>query len=203
MLKGKNVAIISPNCLACLGLKLILINSFSPDSVSIFFNFEAYAARADQALPDFIFLAPNLYILFNEHFRTIKNKLIILIEHASDSLPRQAAIATLDVNLTKEKMLECLEQIFYSRIKCTAILKQGELSAREADVLKLIALGLMNKQIAAELSISQHTVVSHRKNIIKKLGINSISGLTVYAILHGIISASDLQQSPSPLQVIH
>lgn len=192
MLKGKKIAIISPNCLTSLGLKLILINSFNPDSVSIFFNFETYIANSESALPDFIFLAPNLYVMFNEHFRNIKSKLIILIENARDSLPQQAAIATLDVNITKADMLEKLEQIFYSRIKCTSTIKQGDLSAREMDVLKLIALGFMNKQIADELSISLHTVVSHRKNIIRKLGINTISGLTVYAILHSLISAADL-----------
>ena len=62
-----------------------------------------------------------------------------------------------------------------------------ELSVREKEVLKLVALGLSNKEIADQLFISVHTVISHRKNITEKLGIKSISGLTVYAILNKII----------------
>ncbi len=65
--------------------------------------------------------------------------------------------------------------------------QSGELSVREREVLKLVALGLSNKEIAERLFISIHTVISHRKNITEKLGIKSISGLTVYAILNKII----------------
>jgi DNA-binding NarL/FixJ family response regulator len=62
-----------------------------------------------------------------------------------------------------------------------------ELTAREKDVLKLVALGHSNKVIAEKLFISIHTVISHRKNITDKTGIKSISGLTVYAILNNLI----------------
>lgn len=65
--------------------------------------------------------------------------------------------------------------------------ENGELTAREKDVLKLVALGNANKEIAEKLFISVHTVISHRKNITEKLGIKSISGLTVYAIMNKII----------------
>lgn len=61
------------------------------------------------------------------------------------------------------------------------------LSDREVDVLKLVAKGFSNKEIGGKLFISIHTVISHRKNITKKLGIKSISGLTVYAILNKLI----------------
>lgn len=61
------------------------------------------------------------------------------------------------------------------------------LSDREVDVLKLVAKGFSNKDIGEKLYISMHTVISHRKNITKKLGIKSISGLTVYAILNKLI----------------
>ena len=67
-----------------------------------------------------------------------------------------------------------------------------ELSVREKDVLKLVALGFSNKLIAEKLFISIHTVISHRKNITEKLGIKSISGLTVYAILNHLIDTSDI-----------
>jgi DNA-binding CsgD family transcriptional regulator len=66
------------------------------------------------------------------------------------------------------------------------------LSEREIDVLKLLAVGLTNKEIADKLSISIHTVISHRKNISQKTGIKSVSGLTIYAVLQKIISTDSL-----------
>ena len=67
-----------------------------------------------------------------------------------------------------------------------------ELTSREKLILKHVALGLTNKEIATKLFISTHTVISHRKNITRKLDIKSVSGLTVYAILNGIISMEDV-----------
>ena len=63
----------------------------------------------------------------------------------------------------------------------------GSLSQREKEVLKLIAAGKINKEIAQELNISINTVLTHRKNITAKLGIKSISGLTFYAMMNGIV----------------
>ncbi len=70
-----------------------------------------------------------------------------------------------------------------------------DLSAREKDVLRLVAMGFPNKEIADKLFISIHTVVTHRKNITDKLGIKSISGLTVYAIINGIIDSDSINVS--------
>jgi DNA-binding NarL/FixJ family response regulator len=70
--------------------------------------------------------------------------------------------------------------------------EEDELTVREKEILRLIALGYTNKSIANELFISTHTVISHRKNITDKLGIKSIPGLTVYAIIQKIISQTDL-----------
>jgi DNA-binding NarL/FixJ family response regulator len=67
-----------------------------------------------------------------------------------------------------------------------------ELSPREKLVLKEVALGHTNKEIADTLFISTHTVISHRKNITKKLGIKTVSGLTVYAILNKLIGMEDI-----------
>ena len=61
----------------------------------------------------------------------------------------------------------------------------SELSQRERDVLALVASGLSNKAIADRLCISVNTVLTHRKNIVAKLGIRSISGLSLYALMHG------------------
>lgn len=67
----------------------------------------------------------------------------------------------------------------------------NELSGRERDILAAVAKGLTNKEIADEFNISIYTVISHRRNISQKLGINSISGLTVYAIMNKLVDISD------------
>ena len=66
-----------------------------------------------------------------------------------------------------------------------------EISKREVDILKNIALGLSNREIADKLFLSTHTVVTHRKNITRKLGIKTVPGLTIYAILNKIININD------------
>lgn len=71
---------------------------------------------------------------------------------------------------------------------------ESELSSREQDVLKEVALGFTNQQIAEKLFISQHTVITHRKKITAKLGIKTISGLTVYAILNNLIEMGDVDE---------
>lgn len=65
------------------------------------------------------------------------------------------------------------------------------LTATERDVLREIALGKTTKEIAVERFISVHTVVSHRKNIFRKLGVNNVHEATKYAIKAGLIDISD------------
>ena len=67
----------------------------------------------------------------------------------------------------------------------------NELSSREKDILAAVAMGKTNKEIADEFNISIYTVISHRRNISQKLGINSIPGLTVYAIMNKLVDISD------------
>ena len=67
----------------------------------------------------------------------------------------------------------------------------NELSVREQEILTAVAKGKSNKEIADEFNLSIHTVITHRKNISHKLGINSISGLTIYAIINKLIDVTD------------
>ena len=69
--------------------------------------------------------------------------------------------------------------------------KHQDLTAREKDVLRLLLKGNSNKEVADRLMISTHTVIAHRKNIIDKTGIRSLSGLAVYALLNNI---TDIEQ---------
>jgi regulator of cell morphogenesis and NO signaling len=67
------------------------------------------------------------------------------------------------------------------------------LSDREKDVLIQVVKGLSNKEIADVLCISTHTVISHRKNITRKLNIHSTAGLTIYAIVNKLIDIHTIQ----------
>jgi DNA-binding NarL/FixJ family response regulator len=71
------------------------------------------------------------------------------------------------------------------------------LTSREHEVLQMVAEGHVNKQIASALSLSIKTVEKHRQQLMDKLNIHDIAGLTRYAIAHGVVeSASPLGGSP-------
>lgn len=72
------------------------------------------------------------------------------------------------------------------------ITDKNELTKREIEVLRLIALGLMNKEIAEKLNISLNTVLTHRKNLSSKLSIKTVSGLVFYCISNNYISADEI-----------
>ncbi|MFN2379801.1 MAG: LuxR C-terminal-related transcriptional regulator [Bacteroidales bacterium] len=71
--------------------------------------------------------------------------------------------------------------------------KRGAITRREREIIRLVATGYSTKEIADILFISNHTVITHRKNITAKLGIRSIPGITVYAIIEGIINPDDIR----------
>lgn len=66
------------------------------------------------------------------------------------------------------------------------------LSERERDIVRCVAMGMSNKEIADALFISIHTVITHRRNIAQKLQIHSPAGLTIYAIVNKIVSIEGL-----------
>jgi len=76
--------------------------------------------------------------------------------------------------------------------------KAGELTSREAEVLQLIAEGFSNKQIASELTISIKTVEKHRQQVMNKLNIHDVAGLTRYAISKGMVERG----APTTAQVV-
>lgn len=70
------------------------------------------------------------------------------------------------------------------------------LSDRELDVVKLIAEGYTNAQVAVVLHISNHTVNTHRKNIMRKLGIGNTAGIVMFAVKTNIVSPDKFEFSP-------
>ncbi|MFO8000018.1 MAG: LuxR C-terminal-related transcriptional regulator [Marinilabilia sp.] len=107
-------------------------------------------------------------------------------------LPEDAPSHQISVFDTKNKLTEKLTHHIRQYQTKDEKEETEELTPREKLILKHVALGFTNKEIAARLYISTHTVISHRKNITRKLDIKTVSGLTVYAILNGIIKMEDI-----------
>lgn len=66
------------------------------------------------------------------------------------------------------------------------------LSPRETEVTILLAKGCINKEIADHLNISTTTVITHRKNIMEKLGARSLVDIIIYAVVNGLVDVGEL-----------
>lgn len=100
-------------------------------------------------------------------------------------------MTSIDTTADESELIEQLGTLIVPENQSAA---STTLSQREIEVLKLVAMGFINKEIAEKLSISFNTVLSHRRNITAKLGIKSVSGLGVYALMNGYIRESDLKR---------
>jgi DNA-binding NarL/FixJ family response regulator len=69
------------------------------------------------------------------------------------------------------------------------------LSTREKEIIVCVVKGLTNKEIAQDLFLSTHTVISHRRNIARKLEIHSTAGLTIYAIVNKLVELDEIKRS--------
>ncbi len=78
-------------------------------------------------------------------------------------------------------------------VEADAPTSEEELSLREREIVASIARGMSNKEIADQLCISAHTVMTHRKNIAAKLKIHNPAGLTIYAIVNKLIDIGEVQ----------
>lgn len=103
-----------------------------------------------------------------------------------------------------EESIRCTansEQFFCGKILSQVMQSQDEampaseyvcdgikISSREGEIIRLVAEGLTNKEIADRLFLSAHTVTTHRKNIMAKLGVNNTAGLVLFAIRNSIVT---------------
>ena len=67
------------------------------------------------------------------------------------------------------------------------------LSNREREIIVCVVKGMTNKEIADQLCLSIHTVITHRRNISNKLQIRSAAGLTIYAIVNKLVDIKDVK----------
>ena len=192
MNKNKHIIIVASDSLQGYGLKSLLEEYFNLEKFSLYINPEESDINLSKC--DLLFIHADFYFPLYNKLAPIKNKVVILLDKQSTSL---AEFSSLNIRQEQNLLLDNLHKL------CTEKLSQrnnhhsndnkSDISDREIDVLTLIAKGYMNKNIADELNISINTVLTHRKNLTAKLGIKTVSGITMYAILNGLISADDIQ----------
>lgn len=190
---NKHIAIILPDSLQSMGLQCLLTEYFPPVEISLFSGFKSLGDKYHDVY-DYYFIDSETLILNSDFFLPRKNKAIVLIENPVDS-NKTSAINYLSFRCSLETIIEQLEILFNND---TANNLPGSetakgLSAREIEVLQLIVKGITNKEIADKLRISLNTVLTHRKNITTKLGIKTVSGLTFYAIMNGLVSGEEIE----------
>jgi len=83
---------------------------------------------------------------------------------------------------------ELLDLLFDQGEKKNTGEETGQLTVSEMEIVRLISEGLTTKEIASRKFISFHTVITHRKNIFRKLGVSSVSELIMYALRTGWIN---------------
>ncbi len=117
------------------------------------------------------------------------------------SSPGRNFISLLDdkiyLNDDARKIIEIVDHCLSGNNKSRQKSAGNSLSEREIEVLKLLIKGKTNKEIADELFISIHTVISHRKNITGKLGIKSTAAMAIYAVANNLI---DIRDSLNPMK---
>ena len=188
------IAIIEPNTLTALGLKNILEEIIPMAVIRTFRNFGELIDDTPDMYAHY-FISAQIYVEHNTFFLPRKKQTIVL---AGESQSLQlSGVPILNIYQTEEQLVKDIlklhQHAHHSGHPSEAIpprtIVEHELSAREIEVLVLITKGLINKEIADKLNISLTTVITHRKNITEKLGIKSVSGLTIYAAMNGYVEA--------------
>ncbi len=186
MRTAKQIAVILPDTLQSTGLQSLLTDYFPPVEISYYPSFERFCAAQNDNY-DFYFTQADIFVLYADFFLPRRSKVIVTM-CSNETFNNLTVSNNLNVCAPQEIIIEQLQLLFSTDGSGNGE-KNKELSTRETDVLKLIVKGSTNKDIADQLNISLNTVLSHRKNITSKLGIKTVSGLTFYAIMNGLVSS--------------
>lgn len=172
------ITIASRDTARAVGLRALLLD---------YFDIEAHVAMNPVSLPIFDDgdTPATVYIVDAEIFCAYAD---FFIPRRQRTLTIGHGPAMLCVECSEGDLVERLRNFVDSMSAVAVDTPLPLLSQREIDVLRLVATGHINKEIADILGITLNTVLTHRKNITAKLGIRSASGLGVYAMMHGYIT---------------
>ena len=178
-----------------LGFEKLLESSAYFQVVSHVEKFAQIEEKIATTKPDIIIVNPALTGAVKGDGETINRfeeiKIVALVHNYIGQDILKQYNATIDINDTRQEVENKLNEALAKESEEEEKLNY-ELSERETDVLIAVAKGMQNKEIADNLNISIHTVISHRKNIVAKTGIKSVAGLTVYALINNLINESDV-----------
>jgi DNA-binding NarL/FixJ family response regulator len=189
------VIIIEPSPAIRQGLKFLLEDNAAFLIIDMFPDLPAFQNRRERKTFDVILVNPTIIHLYKQFsirnlFPDCADNVIAAIHCGyvdSETLAGFDGVLNLyDDGPVLRKKLEWMVKTSAGRSETRT--NAVELSEREKEILISIANGLTNKEIADKHFISVHTVVSHRKNITRKIGIKTVSGLTIYAVLNNLIA---------------
>ena len=196
----KRVVVIEPSPAIRLGVSSLLEADGSELSVvGAFCDLEAFHKGAHRMEFDIVLINPTLvsfYRRFNvrEMFSDHPDAALAAIVYGYvDSATLDSFDGVLDIYDNGETMVQKLKKTAGEAIGHAA--GGGDnpgLSEREKEILVAVARGMTNKLIADRHNISIHTVISHRKNITRKTGIKTVSGLTMYAVFNNLVPQEEL-----------
>jgi len=195
MCKPKLV-IVESNTLAAMGLKQLLQSLVPVVEVDLFGSMAELEANHPEQYFHF-FVAMNIVLENRDFFIQNRRKTIVLCTAGGDN--QLSDFHCLPVNVPEKELVHALLRLEQHGHKGEQHLpppprnsEQRVLSDREAEVMVLIVQGYINKEIADRLNIGLATVVTHRKNIMEKLGVKSVSALTIYAVTHGYVDINKI-----------
>lgn len=197
MINRPRIAIIDPNTLSVLGLKSILQTVMPIMTVDSFGSFTELEANHPEQYFHY-FVSMNV-VLENKAFFLTQQKKTIVLTLSLDTMSQLSEFHSLCINVPESELVRSLlmlEQHAHGHGQnlppMPKALQQKILSDREIEVMSLIVQGYINKEIADKLNIGLSTVITHRKNIMDKLGLKSVSALTIYAVMHGYVDINKI-----------
>lgn len=194
--KQYRVVVIEPSPIIISGIKHLIENSKDFLYIGSIADMEFLIQRLTPLRPEIIIINPSI---IDFHKRSSVHS---LFQNFSDASIVALCYNFIDSNILKQ--FDGIIEINDEKLKIENTLinsvnknknsdtpDSSELSDREKEILISIAKGFQNKEIADIHNISIHTVISHRKNITRKTGIKSVSGLTIYALLNNLINQNE------------
>ena len=192
------IVIAEPSTILRIGLERLLEEL--PDAEVVFStdNLSSLYARINALRPDILIINPLLFdyakrATLRAEFDQLPNLRVVgLVTAYLESQHQRQFAGVIELNDDIQRIKSTLNQVARSVQSDDDESDTAPLSDREKDVLICLSKGLKNNEIADQLNISVHTVITHRKNIVRKTGIKSVAALTVYAILNNLIEEKDI-----------